>query len=275
MVWVDALCIDQNDNYEKVYQLRQMGTIFYQAAKVVAWLGPAADDSNKAMQALSHMPALSGPDMDKQLSADTAEQRNLYWRASRRESLRPYWHTKDDSSNTLQALSKMSELEDVDQHAHAILRLLLRPYWNRVWIIQEIARASRVEVWCGRQMLTWTVFTEGLERWVCWSHVCDASFGHPFVTLRRFREAERNSTKGTARMLLSTALVRTQYAQATLRRDKIYALLGITRDGTETVPTPNYVQDDATVFRNVLRHMVVNQAQLNLILVAGMHEAKE
>lgn len=48
-VWVDALCIAQSDTYEKVYQLGQMGTIFSKAAKVVAWLGPAAEDSDVAM----------------------------------------------------------------------------------------------------------------------------------------------------------------------------------------------------------------------------------
>lgn len=49
-------------------------------------------------------------------------------------------------------------------------------------------------------------------------------------------------------MLLGAAMVRTLYAKATLRRDKVYALLGIVRDGTETVPTPNYVQDDVHIF---------------------------
>jgi hypothetical protein len=46
VVWVDALCINQANGYEKVYQLRQMGTIFSKATKVVAWLGPDANSSS-------------------------------------------------------------------------------------------------------------------------------------------------------------------------------------------------------------------------------------
>lgn len=58
--WIDALCLYQDNEYENVCHLRQMGLIFGQAAKVVAWLGPAADDSDAAMQALSSL----GNDLD-------------------------------------------------------------------------------------------------------------------------------------------------------------------------------------------------------------------
>jgi hypothetical protein len=217
-VWVDALCIDQGNNYEKVYQLRQMGTIFSQAVKVIAWLGPAAEDSE----------------------------------------------------NAIEALSKMCEVKDVDCHGPAIMQLLKRQYWGRVWIIQELAKASSVEVWCGTQMLPWDTFIEGVKRWWSISRLRIIDFDHPVFTLKHFCDAERDIRRGTARMLLSTAMVRTLHTKATLRRDRIYALLGITRDGAETVSTPNYVQSDAKVFESVFKHMIVEQGQIDLILLAGL-----
>lgn len=223
VAWVDALCIDQKNNYEKVYQLRQMGTIFSKAAKVVAWLGPAADESDDAMK----------------------------------------------------LLPTMSKSDDVDQHGPAVLKLLQRPYWERVWIIQEIAKASKVEVWCGSQMLTWDVFIQGVQHWMSTSKLCGAEFNHPITALKQFCDAERNSRRGAARMLLSTAMIRTLHAKATLKRDKIYALLGMTRDGSETVSTPNYVQDDTTVFNSVLEHMIVEQGQLDLMLLGGLARKRE
>jgi hypothetical protein len=217
-VWVDALCIDQGNNYEKVYQLRQMGTIFSQAVKVIAWLGPAAEDSE----------------------------------------------------NAIEALSKMCEVKDVDCQGPAIMQLLKRQYWGRVWIIQELAKASSVEVWCGTQMLPWDTFIEGVKRWWSISRLRIIDFDHPVFTIKDFCDAERNIKRGSARMMLSAAMVRTLHTKATLRRDRIYALLGITRDGTETVRTPNYVQSNAQVFNSALRHMIVEQSQLNLIFLAGL-----
>jgi hypothetical protein len=38
-LWIDALCIDQQDNLERNHQVAQMGQIFFQAQKVFIWLG--------------------------------------------------------------------------------------------------------------------------------------------------------------------------------------------------------------------------------------------
>jgi hypothetical protein len=218
VAWVDALCIDQENKHEKGYQLRHMGTIFSQAAKVVAWLGATAEDSDNAMQ----------------------------------------------------ALATMCETDDVDRHGHAIARLLKRQYWQRVWIIQELAKASSVEVWCGTQMLTWDTFVKGAQKWLSTSKLWASDYDHPVFTIKHFCDAERSSRTGAARMLLSTAMTRTLHCNSALHRDRVYALLGLTRDGTEMVPLPNYVQSDPEVFESILRRMIVGQGQLDLILVASL-----
>ena len=43
-MWIDALCINQNDIHERSAQVALMGKIFQQATKVLVWLGEAADD---------------------------------------------------------------------------------------------------------------------------------------------------------------------------------------------------------------------------------------
>lgn len=39
LLWVDALCIDQNNTMERNHQVKQMGTIYKKAKRVLAWLG--------------------------------------------------------------------------------------------------------------------------------------------------------------------------------------------------------------------------------------------
>jgi len=50
IIWVDAVCIDQENDREKEQQIQFMAKIYGQANCVVAWLGKAADDSDRALE---------------------------------------------------------------------------------------------------------------------------------------------------------------------------------------------------------------------------------
>ncbi|KAL8732243.1 MAG: hypothetical protein Q9181_004030 [Wetmoreana brouardii] len=51
-LWVDALCIDQDNMYERGRQVRIMDQIYAEASLVLAWLGEADDDTDTAMDAI-------------------------------------------------------------------------------------------------------------------------------------------------------------------------------------------------------------------------------
>ncbi|KAF5868159.1 putative ankyrin repeat and sam domain containing protein 6 protein [Botrytis fragariae] len=48
-LWIDALCVNQNDDIEKGSQVRQMGRIHSFALQVFAWIGDESTDSDLAM----------------------------------------------------------------------------------------------------------------------------------------------------------------------------------------------------------------------------------
>lgn len=52
ILWVDAVCINQDDDGEKGLQVQSMGEIYASANGVVVWLGEAADDSDNAFEEL-------------------------------------------------------------------------------------------------------------------------------------------------------------------------------------------------------------------------------
>lgn len=51
-IWVDAVCINQDDLEEKMTQINLMGDIYSLAERTVIWLGPAENDSDVAMDAV-------------------------------------------------------------------------------------------------------------------------------------------------------------------------------------------------------------------------------
>jgi hypothetical protein len=50
IIWVDALCINQDDATEKAQQVQSMAKIYSRANCVVVWLGEAADESDEALR---------------------------------------------------------------------------------------------------------------------------------------------------------------------------------------------------------------------------------
>lgn len=50
MLWIDAICINQEDDDEKGQQVQSMAKIYAKASRVIVWLGEAAEDSDQALE---------------------------------------------------------------------------------------------------------------------------------------------------------------------------------------------------------------------------------
>ncbi|KAH9205483.1 heterokaryon incompatibility protein-domain-containing protein, partial [Leptodontidium sp. 2 PMI_412] len=69
LIWVDAVCIHQSHEAEKNWQVKQMRRAYSQASTVIIWLGPSAENSDTAMDALQSMMRCNYRDMLADLSA--------------------------------------------------------------------------------------------------------------------------------------------------------------------------------------------------------------
>ncbi|KAF2682023.1 hypothetical protein K458DRAFT_243759, partial [Lentithecium fluviatile CBS 122367] len=104
-VWIDCLCINQNDTAEKAVQVPRMAEIYKTASAVVSWLG---DDEDRACDALELLEALGRcSNSDESLEEICSN----FWTW---EYAEPAWH---------------------------ITKLLMRSYWKRIWIAQEVVLA--------------------------------------------------------------------------------------------------------------------------------------
>lgn len=54
-LWVDAVCVNQEDLAERTDQVKNMASIYKLAQRVVVWLGPTSDNSDIAFSALDYV----------------------------------------------------------------------------------------------------------------------------------------------------------------------------------------------------------------------------
>ncbi|KAI0191333.1 HET-domain-containing protein [Astrocystis sublimbata] len=133
-MWIDAICIDQSNTVEKGPQVERMGEIYQLAARVVAWLGPAEDDSSTAMARMDYI--------GSQITLDPSGQ-----------------IVPADLSSDARIADHQSRLDFPDQDMRAVYHLICRPWFDRLWIRQEIflANASAV-IKCGASEMLWARF---------------------------------------------------------------------------------------------------------------------
>jgi hypothetical protein len=134
LLWIDAVCINQVDNEEKSAQVQLMGQIYAQATHVLVYLGPAADDSLRAVQLLTHIKTL---DLKEEIGLGSHRQKYIN---GLRMSLVP---------------------PTTDEGWTAVRALLRRPWFRRIWVVQEFVMAKSVRILCGNE---WNV---------CWRTIFD------------------------------------------------------------------------------------------------------
>ncbi|KAF7894706.1 uncharacterized protein EAF01_010156 [Botrytis porri] len=192
--WIDALCINQENVHEKLHQIRQMGDIYKKAEKVVVWLGRGTEGTDLVMDAMKRLRKAS-----------------LGWHSAEWKDKASGW--VDENNEHLMNLRDQMRL------------ILERPWFRRIWILQEVANARRATtVHCGNRSISATTFSQfpaliALNPAVHCQSVLDIMPG-----------ISRKESWWAHGQKLHTLLVKFRESEATDDRDKIYALLGISSD---------------------------------------------
>ena len=199
--WIDAVCIDQANVPERNHQVELMGSIYSQATSTAVWLG---------------LP-------DKELEAEFAL-------------------AKDFDSETARQLSRTEKVLLLQRHWSTYLaKLANRPYWSRLWIIQEVILSSKIDLVCGTHLLSWRIIEQAYSKggFLSWDNQGDEVFqivdGKPrvisdcmLVVLCRDRALRQqlDAFPGPAEQLCSI-LAKYRSAACCDIRDRVYGLLGL------------------------------------------------
>jgi hypothetical protein len=245
VLWVDAICIDQNNTAEQSSQVSLMRRIYIGAKRTVVYLGDKADDSEFAALFLS----LLVEKVDGGVLAELAKDIN-----KKDKIMDLFQDAARQLGSTWEELFKPLPPKKT---LRAIVNLLARPWFQRVWVIQEFAVSKNVQMLVGMDEIELTSFVLAFGYAFPVAQVTWHEFGEP-STLRRF-------TRGLSQILqmhdlsqgiqneggekyyrLTVLLSKCREAQATKGCDKIYALLGLSREAQNYVP--NYSFSDKLAF---------------------------
>lgn len=154
-IWIDALCINQDDEEEKQVQIANMSMIYNLAGNIIVWLGPEGGGSDMVIEYLEqwskyyrieYIEAVDGSDP---LTATTwRNMAQLRLRTANRQAL---------------ALQRQAKLDLTNREALYFYWFFERSYWRRLWIIQELAMGRPgMPIVCGNRVTQWRYIRDGL-----------------------------------------------------------------------------------------------------------------
>lgn len=136
-VWIDALCINQEDLKERNAQVEMMGDIYQRAEVVLIWLGPQKWYSWPALECCKVISELANRSRGADLShVDIYDSK---WWAD--QDMDGMWSTKSNRP-----------------HWEALYLYLQHTWFRRSWIVQEVAFARVAIMFCGWTFMPWDYF---------------------------------------------------------------------------------------------------------------------
>ncbi|KAF7920814.1 uncharacterized protein EAE98_008843 [Botrytis deweyae] len=251
IIWVDAVCINQNDIPERDRQLQMMADVYKKAEMGLSWLGEESDDSSLALRMIQRWASFSIPLLDG--------------------DLREFFESK---------------LEDeilMPKSFAALKNLLQRPYWKRVWIQQEVALPPMVTMQCGHERLSFDAISEftctmasirligmtSSRSWLDPDLISDEMDIAPLLNLHNCRNSKLVDCTRDKTPSLFNYLYLSSILKSTDPRDHIYALLGLPHlEKYRSLLRPSYTKSVSHVFSEAAHIMIEEKNSLKPIAFA-------
>ncbi|EXJ70402.1 uncharacterized protein A1O5_06470 [Cladophialophora psammophila CBS 110553] len=247
LLWVDQICINQDDSVEKSLQLRLMGDIYRQAEQVIIWLGdfPGTWIGTPEQALIKDLARLRHTPLHGEL---VALLRQL-------EILKLF---KRLSKIRYESTAQLGSLETIGT-------IMTSPWFTRTWIVQEINAARRATAYIGNIRVGWSTFSDAIT----------------FVVNTGMRFALANKNLGPAMRLVSICLtlaadrnlpmlrclLYARHLKASLAQDKVLGLCHLSTDFERLGIDLNCSLDPKQVYRNVVEALLRKDNTLEFLSV--------
>lgn len=244
-VWVDAVCINQNDDKERGRQITLMGKVYKSALRVYLWTNTLESDIKDALPYLTYRYKFTG------------------------EFQEAYNFTKQ-----LRAILPDDPKEREKIMLQVITVIFESSVWQRMWIIQEMVLATATHIICGVTHIRWRTLSYLaiiLQRGEDGTIFETRDVGMQGIRiLRSIFMYWRKSNVYTGSRDLLRAWYYFGECQCSNPLDKVYSLLNIVQDDLDIVP--DYGTSIVELYTKVTRNYILASQSL-LILGAKLNRA--
>ncbi|KAL2063909.1 hypothetical protein VTL71DRAFT_4403 [Oculimacula yallundae] len=274
LLWIDAICINQSDEEEKSHQVQLMFDIYRNSKAVRAWigrgLGEESEDRARPLQGRlnSEFGDLGMQNVPNPLAVASVVQQDSWSVWNLIELL---GQLADRSGIEYQSISESFMSSDGVNAWKDLCLLLLRPYWRRVWIQQEILDISKVIVYCGSMALSLSMLLDSCT--AIDSYIDAAKETSPripragffvrecFLQIQRIQFSSGLEDGGSQ----LHALLRSQmFKQTSDPRDKIYGIIGLVSSWRSTFPI-DYRLSPCEVYISLFKFVVQKHNNLDAL----------
>ena len=230
-LWIDAICIDQKNGKEKGEQVSRMAEIYKSSSQVLVWLGPEMSASSAVIEFLNELSC--------QLSVD--------W-ATRTVSSRP--GAVKDWREMIKSFYNSEKLVD------GLFQLLTRPWFERLWVWQEIRAKDNALVMCSYDRILWQDLRSATHA-LLYSGQRGSLYG---LLLSLGNMANRGI--GTH---LETCTHLTRRCICADPRDRILALKSLLARSESDAIKPDYEKSTSDVYKDVVVEYALNLGRVDLL----------
>lgn len=229
MLWIDALCIDQTNIKERGHQVNRMGEIYKKADRVIVWLGYLSGNATQLKSAITILEA-------------QVEKLPGIPRKWPRED--PRW-----KSQWRQVEANFGPLCR-DKLVDGLKSFMQKPWFSRVWILQEVANAKRTIVTCNLGEIPGWIFA-------LLPHAMDVEVDEQCkAVLDIMPHPSTPSTSRKETRNLSSLLWKFRGCKATDPRDRVYALLDMATDMKGNHIQPDYAKEEHVVMKDLYAYII-------------------
>jgi hypothetical protein len=239
-LWIDSICINQNDREERSSQVAMMDQLYRNATVVRAWLGPSTPQTEQGFSFLQHILRSAVPDLSLN-------------------------HIPEPFNETSDFLA----LGDIFRN----------PYWQRRWITQEVYLSQMLSIHCGSfQIGPFENHKEGegLPRIRAYTNNCRTIANKNFGTDKQSRVVFQETLAiqtvllaflGVSSLISVNHLMQFFSYKASVDHDYVYGLLGFLP--ADIGITPDYSLDAKEVFADWAFRFMRYYDTVNPMYLAG------
>ncbi len=277
--WIDAVCINQADLAEREQHVKFMRDIYEKAKAVTVWLGTAADRSGLALKTLRAL----GIAYKVKAQARASQGLPSIFQMQTLMMLNMYSRLLDIHTDEIKLLCAALLLavpgmatpneEFAQMAAEALRKLFDRPWWERVWIVQEVTVPGKdISVMCGSDVISWEMCQNACDFYGAgpsYNRARHSPLVVPFFKIDRLfrvQRARRDETGLNRRQTLGLGNLCKNFMHfgATNNRDRVYALLGLAEDIDPSAYEVDYKKSTIDTYLHMTRFLIKTHQNLDI-----------